>query len=483
MQQLVALAGANLSIEALRAQIGGAWASKMRRDLGLVLSSLGCSDTSGGAQSGAVCYFDFDCCWSEMSILGESDLVPAVLDVLAWPDLTAARLTRWLGDRSWLGRLRWPARRRRNAAAALTRAGILCDTTAGRLETVEDLDRLCVMGGFYLLRHRVPAPVSALPFRVRPADTLYMRTKALAMWSTWSNALLHASVLARCEQRAVESDERASRGPLSIVAAVHLARRDYRAAAPWLRRYLAHTPVRWRRGERCPFTHGEAALILLSDLSKDVAPLGAEPPANPKALALACAERVDEAGTYVARRRFTASDKADHGIEWTLLFESPDRCHVTQDVIPAGDSDEWISIGSLSHRKIGVATRDQRGRGVRVWMTPAKDDDGDARVSRSLLADRYVRFLRSAEPVDAETRRHGDTTYVLLRYPPTAGAVLVEDIVAPGTVVDLLELWIDERRKGLSRVDIRAHDGRTGTSVQIEHLFAAYDTPLSVRAP
>jgi hypothetical protein len=59
----------------------------------------------------------------------------------------------------------------------------------------------------------------------------------------------------------------------------------------------------------------------------------------------------------------------------------------------------------------------------------------------------------------------------------------VEDIVAPGTVVDLLELWIDERRKGLSRVDIRAHDGRTGTSVQIEHLFAAYDTPLSVRAP
>lgn len=149
---------------------------------------------------------DLDYLWMEFFLTGNEAALRKIIEVLAWPDRTSARL-RSAFTNPGKGILSF---RRRFVAARLQRLlGIDIDRTTGEVRPDVDLDLHCALQPNYQVR--TPAEFAkiraALPFQFSQAEVVQIGTKFSACWSLASN-LRHQRVRDVYDNAAVDLESR-----------------------------------------------------------------------------------------------------------------------------------------------------------------------------------------------------------------------------------------------------------------------------------
>ncbi len=170
-----------------------------------------------------------DLLWAEFFVTGSNEPIERLIEVLERPDRIRQKLEAWLT--SPLRFFRSATRCKRTYERLRTAAGVACNTELTRIETLGDLDCLCLMQGVDLATEiRFFEVRRALPFRLTENEIIQMSIKATAKWSLASNANRHPCVLETCEEQLAKRQGSVKMALQEIVDKARLNQDDYAEA-------------------------------------------------------------------------------------------------------------------------------------------------------------------------------------------------------------------------------------------------------------
>ena len=201
------------------------------------------------------------------------------------------------------------------------------------------------------------------------------------------------------------------------------------------------------------------------------APVGAsiEPEAVTK-IAVRCAEVVGHARTYQSRMIIRELG-GEGAIEYRVEVVRPDHFHVSRAVLPAGDYDEWVTIGD-DHWRVPFGPMPEMR-------------ESEAKETRSLLVDRFSELLQGAQPSAAAAHRYAERTFVMLTYDLDHAPGLPQP-KEPSQVRAQIKLWIAEQDATLSRAEILHESPGPGGKLErleVQQAFAGYNLDIRIYPP